>query len=311
MIDIHVFDGTVRTVPLQELKKHARKTLWIDCVGITKEESELLQELFKLHPLTAEDLVNDGVRVKIEEFPTHLFSVFYGLQKNANLIEIDFILGKKFLITSHKIELNTTTTLKNDQEKLKKLFKRGPDFLMHRILDAEVDYCFEVMEDFGEKTDELEEAAADHPNKALLTKIYGVKRQLTVLKRTFLAQREKTGMLAKNEYSYISKAAIPYFRDVYDHSIRVSDAVEGYREATSNAFDVYMSAVSNSMNEVMKVLSIIATIALPLTVISGIYGTNFATLPGQNVVMGFWYMLLGMFLLAVVMLLFFKRKKWF
>jgi len=125
-----------------------------------------------------------------------------------------------------------------------------------------------------------------------------------------MPQREKISFIAKNEYMFISKKSVPYFRDIYDHAIRVSDNVENYREAIGSAFDAYMSAVSNNMNEVMKVLSIIATIALPLTVISGIYGTNFNNLPGEFNPYGFWIMIAGMVVLCFGMLFYFRRKNW-
>ena len=222
----------------------------------------------------------------------------------------DFVLGKDYLITSHLEPLTIAEQLIAEPLRLEALMKKGLDFLMHAIIDAEVDHCFEVLEHTADATEKLEKKVAQNPEKALLSEIYRLKRQLGKSKRVFLAQREKMGRLAKTPPPFFSHAIIPYFRDVYDHSIQLSDTLDGYREEVTNAFEVYMSSVSNNMNEVMKVLSVIATMTLPLTVISGIYGTNFANLPGMYVHYGFWIMLAGMVLLVLSMLFYFRKKHW-
>lgn len=301
---IHLFDKNA-----QETKDLA-KAFWIDCEKITKEEAKQLEKHFSLHPVTVDDLLSKNSRVKIEEFSEYLVCVFYGLSKDNTPVEVDFIIGKNFLITNRSISLGIIKPLSQDAEKLKVLVKGGNDFLMYKILDEMVDQCFEVLGKTAELTEKLEEQVARNPTQQLLSQIFKVKSQLSKIKRLFLAQREKMGWLAKTPTTFIQKETLPYFRDVYDHSVQLSDTVEGYREDVVNAFEVYMSSMSNNMNEVMKVLSIIATITLPLTVISGIYGTNFINLPGSEAYYGFWYMLLGMLLLSITMIFLFKRKSW-
>ncbi|NQV90947.1 magnesium/cobalt transporter CorA [Candidatus Woesearchaeota archaeon] len=313
MIDLIYFDKIVKKGDIKDLSKLKGKNVWIDVTNITTEESALLEKKFNLHHLTTEDLMNQNTRIKVEEFPNYLFCVFYGVkkEKEIELQELDFILGKNLIITNHKKEIKTFTELKNNSEKLKLLFENGVDFIFHHLLDHEIDNFFPVLEDIDDMIEDIEEEITKRAKAELLQKILGIKRKIVVIKKSALPQREKVSFLAKNEYKFISKNAIPYFRDIYDHAIRVSDSIDNYREAISGSFDAYMSAVSNNMNEVMKTLSIIATIALPLGVISGIYGTNFAVLPGQNLSYGFWLMLAGMFSIIGIMLIFFKKRGWF
>lgn len=311
MIEIFKFDDKVEKISLDVLK--ATDKVWIDMNNITLNESEKIKEKFNLHPLVAEDLLNSPIRVKVEEFEGYLFSIFYGIKNNKKieLIEIDFILGKNFIITNHKKQITSFEELKRNEEKLLGLMKKGPDFLFHRLLDKEVDNFFPILEKIDDNIEEIEERVTVSPKSKDLSEILALKREVVQIRKIGFQQREKISFLAKNDYDEISKKAIPYFRDVYDHMIRVSDMLDNYRELISNTFDAYMSAVSNNMNEVMKVLSIIATIALPLTVISGIYGTNFSILPGATNNYGFWLMVLAMIFTAMGMMFFFKKRNWF
>lgn len=313
MIDIFYFEEGLKKAKLEELENLKEKQIWVDITNITKEEQELIKNIFELHPLTTEDLYNSNIRIKVEEFPNYLFCVFYGIRKRkmVELFELDFIFGKNFLITSHKEEIESFSKLKNDEERLGNLFKKGNDFLFHKLLDYEIDNYFPVLEDIDDQIESIEEKITKRVEPSLLATILKLKRVIVSVKKAVIPQREKVSFLLKNEYKLISKKAVPYFRDIYDHSIKVADIVDNYREAVGNTFDAYMSAVSNNMNEVMKVLSIIATIALPLTVISGIYGTNFSVLPGANLMYGFWIMMFIMVLVSIGMIYFFRRRRWF
>jgi len=313
MIDLFYFDKTLKKGNITDLKKLRENKIWLDITDISSEESKFLLEEFNLHPLTVEDLIGPNTRIKVEEFSEYLFSVFYGIkkEKSIELQELDFILGKNFIISNHRGEIVTFTHLKNNSEKLSLLFGRGVDFIFHHLLDNEIDHFFPVLEDIDDKIELIEEEVAKKIRPELLRGIFKIKQKIVIIKKFALPQREKISFLAKNEYKFISKKAIPYFRDIYDHAIRVSDSIDNYREEISGTFDAYMSAVSNNTNEVMKTLSIIATIALPLGVISGIYGTNFDILPGQHIPYGFWMMLGGMFLVIGTMVLLFRRRGWF
>jgi magnesium transporter len=262
MIDVYILEDGIKKISIDDIDKHKGKK-WIDITGITQQERQIIKEYFNLHPLTAEDLANYGIRIKIEEFNDYLFCVFYGAKKKKKieLIEIDFILGKDYLITNHKPDINAISELKKDMARIQKLMEKGLDFMFHKILDIEVDNYFPILEEIDDELDKIQEETIKKPTAELVSKILETKRTLQLIERITMQQREKTSWLAKNEYKLLGKKSKPYFRDVHDHMIRVSDTIESYREAASNSFDVYMSTVSNNMNEVMKVLSIIATIA--------------------------------------------------
>ncbi len=313
MLDIFYLDRKLKTAKPGELSRLLGRRLWIDVTGITKEEASLLRKAFDLHPLTEEDLVSSNTRIKVEDFSGYLFAIFYGIEKNkgVQLVELDFLLGDSFIITNHKREHDCFTGLKKNTAKIEELLLKGPDFVFHKLLDDVVDNFFPVLETIDDNIEKLEESVTKMPRPELLSRILQQKRQIVHIKKTVMPQREKISFLAKNNYRQISKKALPYFRDIYDHAIRVSDTIDNYREAAGSAFDAYMSSVSNNMNEVMKVLSIIATIALPLTVVSGIYGTNFTVLPGSRSVYGFWVMILVMFIISGGMLMFFRKRGWF
>lgn len=313
MVDIFYYDNGIKKAELKELESIKSKQMWIDISNIRVEEEEQLKEVFDLHPLTIEDLQVTLTRVKVEEFPHYLFCVFYGLKKRKtiDLVELDFILGENFVISNHKFPIESFESLKNNSARLESLIKKGSDFIFHKLLDLEIDNFFPVLEDIDIQIEHLEEEITKRPRAELLDRILKLKRQVVVIKKISLPQREKISAIAKNEYPFISEKAIPYFRDVYDHSIKVSDSIENHRETISNTFEVYMSAINNNTNEVMKTLSVIATIALPLTVISSIYGTNFVNLPGAHVYFGFWVMVAAMLGVVSMMIFYFKRRGWF
>lgn len=308
MLDIFSFDKG-KLSKEDSLDNLDSKKVWIDITSPDNDEAARLGKFFNLHPLTIEDLLHANTRIKVEEFSNYVFCVFYELRNVRELSELDFILGRDFIITNHRKSIKTFEALKHNKDKLENLFTRGNDFLFHKLLDLVVDNYLPVLERLDDEIDSVEEKVTQKPDPESLKKILKIKRSIIHIKKTALPQREKISYLLKT--NFISRKAIPYFRDIQDHAIRIADIIDNSREAASNTFDVYMTAVSNRMNEVMKTLSIIATIALPLTVISGIYGTNFVNLPGQDAYYGFWIMLLGMVLLSAGIIYFFKKRNWF
>ena len=313
MINAFCLEKDIIEFDIKDISRYKNKRIWIDITAITETEKETITNAFNLHPLTAEDLYNSHVRIKIEEFDHYLFYVMYAIRKTKkmDLIEIDLILGKNFLITNHVKPIDSIEAIKREHPRIRKHMSKGPEFLFHRLIDLEIDNYFPALEYIDDSIEDLESEITIHPRPELLKDILNQKRQIIMIKKVALQQREKISFLAKNEYRFISEAAIPYFRDIYDHAIRVSDTIDNFREAIGSSFDAYMSSVSNSMNEVMKVLSMIATIALPLTVISGIYGTNFSTLPGAGFQYGFWIMVVLMTMMCISMIWYFRKKKWF
>lgn len=314
MITIKYYDEQVKDGQLDNLSKLLKYKLWIDITSITEEEATIIGKSFSLHPLTVEDLHSSNARIKVEQFSNYMFCVFYGIKKTKKklkVVECDFIIGENFIVSNSAEPLDSNENLKKNGKKLETLFKNGSEFIFHKLLDNEVDNYFPILEELDDELEDIEEEIIKKPQPKYLAKILNLKKSMRQTKRIGFQQRDKISFLAKNEYPFISKKAVPYFRDIYDHSIRVSDSIDNYREAISETFDAYMSAMSNNMNEVMKVLSIFATIALPMTVISGIYGTNFAILPGSKNPFGFWIMIIVMIVFVIVMINMFKKKKWF
>ncbi len=312
MMDIYYLDKKLMKGSIEQLPKLKRKRVWVDVSNITKQEAEQLRDIFNLHPLTAEDLLTANTRIKVEEFPNYLLCIFYGVQqkKSIELLELDFVIGKNFLISSRNKDISSYMDLKNNKEKLEALFRKGVDFIFHKLLDGEQDNYFPVLEHIDDEIDYLEGKLTSTPSSDILTRILDLKHSISLLKKTTLQQTEKLSFLVKNDYSFISRHALPYFRDIYDHSIRVSDLIDNYREAVINTFEFFMSTSSKNLNESIKVLSLIATIALPLTTVSSIYGTNFINLPGSDFHYGFWMMIAFMILLSMGMLYFIRKKGW-
>jgi len=313
MLDIFYFDKTVKKGKVNELAILKNKKIWIDATNITKEEADLLRKTFKLHPVTEEDMFLSHGRIKTEEFPNYLFNTFYSIEKinhKIKLIPLEYIVGKNFIISLHKEHLATYAKVKEEVDLLEDLFRRGVDTIFHRLLDEELDNFYPVLSELDNQIEKIDEQIAQKHNPELMGKILDVKKKLVEIKKVAFPQRERLAALARKRHGFISDKTYPYLRDLHDHSTRVLDIVESYREAASNTFDAYLTTLTNRSNDVMKVLSIIATITLPLSVVSSVYGTNFIKLPGANTPEGFWIMILVMGVMMVGMLIFFKDRKW-
>jgi magnesium transporter len=322
MIEAYKYDGSsVRLIPFEEVvfshehTEHTTEKYWIDIIHLTEAERDSLKNKFNLHMLTVEDLFSRNVRIKVESFDHYLFCIFYGLMKSKTKVmepvELDFIIGHNFVITNHWKELPIIEDLQHDEQRLQKLFAKGVEFIFHKILDKETDNIAVVIESFDEAIGHLEKEALTKPSADLVSRILALKQVIVKTRKRVTQQREHLSFLVKGEYHYLSKKSLPFFRDVYDHTIRLNDDLDNYKDAISDTFDVYTSTVSNHMNSIMKTLSIITTIALPLTAISGIYGTNFTFIPGLASPLGFFVMLCAMLGVVALMILYFKRKHWF
>jgi len=313
MMEVLCFDRGVRRASQAEIRSLVRlkKRLWIDLISPTESEVALLKEAFSLHPITAEDIVTKNTRVKVEVFENYMLVVLYGIYKNKNirLRETDFVLGKNFLITSHTQKIEAFDSFKADK-KLASISRSGMDFLMHSLVDMEVDNFLNVLEQFNDVVDKIEDRIMKRPDPAIVEKILDLKRRVNRIKKIVVRQQEKISFLAKNQYALISPECQTYFRDVHDHFYTVTDMIEDYKYALAGSLDAYMYSVANTTNKVMKLLSIVATIVLPLTVISSIYGMNLAFLPGSEAPAGFWVIIGIMLTMVGIMLTFFKRRGW-
>ncbi len=293
-----------------------KKKYWLRVSGI--HDDKLLKKIgkrFDINPLVLEDIVTNTQRPKIDDYGKYLYVVFKTIYfKKSDIIseQISLIIFKNFIISFQESERNIFEAVKNRlNNKKSKMRKLGPDYLSYAIVDATVDNYYLILEEIGENIEFIEKEITLNPKTELLNKIYKLKRQMIFLRKTIWPLREMMNLMSRNESGLIKKSTNIYLRDLYDHVIQVIDTVETYRDLLSGMHDIYLSSVSNKLNEIMKVLTMIATIFIPLTFIAGVYGMNFRHMPELDVWWAYPVVMLFMLLVVVLMLLFFKRKNWF
>jgi magnesium transporter len=276
-----------------------------------------LGEHFDLHPLIIEDIVNTQQRPKMEESENYIYIVLKMLYldaetKDTQAEQVSVVLGENFVISFQEKEGDIFEIIRERIRKGKgRIRHRGADYLAYALIDAVVDHYFVILEKDGEKIEILEDEVVSDPIPKTLQKIHKLKKDMIFLRRSVWPLRELVNALERVESSLVQKTTHPYLRDVYDHTIQVIDTLETYRDTLSGMHDTYLSSISNRMNEVMKVLTIIATLFIPLTFIAGIYGMNFDFMPELKWRLGYFVVLGVMFVIAVFMIFYFKRKKWF
>ncbi len=290
---------------------------WINVDGLHNVESiRKLGEHFELDPLLLEDILNTHQRPKSEEYENSVFFTLKTLNAfNENDIiyeQISFVLGKNVVLSFQEKEGDLfgglRTRLRNPQ--YSKARKKGADYLFYRLIDITVDSYYVILENIAERIESLEEELWDAPQKSTLQKIQQLKKELIILRKSIYPVRESLSGIAKGEYPLIKKDTIKYFTDVYDHILHIIESFETYRDLAGSLMDMYMTNISNRMNEVMKVLTIIATIFIPLTFIAGIYGMNFQHMPELSWRYGYVSALSIMAFIFITLILYFKRKKW-
>ncbi|MFT4610801.1 MAG: magnesium transporter [Glaciecola sp.] len=291
---------------------------WININGLNNvKDIETLGLHYKLHPLTLEDLVNTGQRPKLEEFDNYMFVVLKMLSiKNDDEIHyehLSLILGEGYVLTFQEADGDVFDDLRERLNSAKgRIRAQGSDYLMYAILDAVVDNYFTVIEVLGDKVEELEGFLFQSKDADDRTpgQIQQLKQEILKMRRSIYPLREVISRLGKTDCKFIEDKTHSYVRDLYDHIIQVSESIDLYREMIWSLMDMYMTIISNKMNEIMKVLTIIATIFIPLTFIAGIYGMNFKNMPELNSDNGYYILLAAMFILFIIMLLYFRRKRW-
>lgn len=290
---------------------------WINIDGIHEIETlEKLGDCFGLHPLTLEDILNTDQRPKIEDFGEYIFIVLkmlYPDNNNSEILteQISLVLGQNFVISFQEREGDIFNSVRERIRSGKgRIRKMGADYLIYSLLDSIIDNYFIILEKLGEKIELLEEKLISHPVPETLNSMHKLKREMIFLRRSVWPLREVIVGLERGESSLIKGSTRIYLRDVYDHTIQVIDTIETFRDILSGMLDIYLSSVSNRMNAIMKVLTIIATIFMPLTFIAGIYGMNFKYMPELEWRLGYPVILLTMVSIGILMLVFFRRKKW-
>jgi len=299
------------------LFKDKKSVTWINIDGI--HDAELIKKVgknFGLHSLTLEDIMNPRQRPKVERFDDYIFIVLKMLsyedeEENVSEEQVSLILGKNYVFSFQEKEGDIFNPVRDRIiNGLGRIRKSGPDYLAYSITDIIVDNYFLILEKLGDKVEQLEDSLTGETDENRLQQIHSLKREMIRLRKSVWPLREMINSLEKSESPLIEKPTLRFFRDVYDHTIQVIETIETYRDMIFSMHDTYLSAISNRMNEVMKVLTIIATIFIPLTFIAGIYGMNFEFMPELKwrfAYFGVWGIMAAV---ALVMILYFKRKKW-
>ncbi len=291
---------------------------WINVAGLGDVDLiKRIGTLFGLHPLIQEDIPNTNERAKMEDYGSLVFvvlKIFHAADGPAegHLHQVSLVLGKNFVLSFEEKENPAFDAVRERIRKGKGRIRReGADYLAYSLLDTVVDSYFGTIDDLNERVDALEDSLVSDPGRETLQAIHELKRRLVEMRRAVWPLREVVNGLERLESPLLSPSTRPFLRDAYDHTIQLIENVDGAREVLSGMLDIYLSSVSNRMNEVMKVLTIIATIFIPLTFIVGVYGMNFENMPEIRSRYGY-YVVWGVILaVAALMLAYFRKKKWF
>ena len=297
--------------------KDSLTTTWLNIDGV--HDVELIEKIgahFNIHSLILEDIVNTGQRPKADDFETYNYFVLKMLYLDEQNDEVrseqvSLVLGHNFLISFQETEGDVFALVRDRIRKGKRRIRtHGCDYLAYALIDAVVDHYFVILETIGATIESLEEDLLGEPTPETLQNIHELKRELIYTRKQVWPLREMINTVIRGELSMVREETLVFFKDVYDHTIQIVDTIESYRDVLSGMLDLYLSTISNRMNEVMKVLTIIATIFIPVTFVAGIYGMNFKSMPeleGKWGYLAVWCLIGG---IALLMIVFFKRKKW-
>jgi len=303
-----------KSASASDAKKIRDSVVWVDVGKPTKKDMEELAKTYGFHHLTVEDCLHEIQRPKVEDYQEYLFMITRAIESDNGKIttkQLAAYVGEDYVVTVHKKEIPALDEVRKQiLDKNKRILNRGTDFLIYRILDAVVDNYFVVIGEVEEKIERIENEVVRKPTKHTLERIFRLRKDLLLIRKPIWPQREVLHTLQGGHHTIIDEATTPYFRDIYDHSIQVIDLIETYREILTGALDAYLSSVSNTLNEVMKVLTVLASLLLIPTLISGIYGMNYTLIPPRQWEYGFHFAILLMLASMSVFFLYFKKKDW-
>lgn len=296
--------------------------VWVDFLGETPEQIEqarnILLNVFKFHPLTVEDCIETRNQPKIEAFPDYFYFIVHAVKpeqtSSANFTtkELDGYLGRNYLVTFHTERFRSIKTLKHQLHTSPVACQRGPAYVLHHILDFIVDLYVPVIDDFENTINRMEDRVflMKKSGNAVLEEIMLLRRSVARLKRISFRQLDVLSRMAHGEFAQIPKPLLPFYRDLNDHLLRVSDLSESYRDLVNGLFDIHFSVTANKTNDIMKLLAIFSAIMLPLSLIAGIYGMNFENMPELKTPYGYYLTLASMILVAGGLLIYFWHKGW-
>ncbi|MBK5107414.1 MAG: magnesium/cobalt transporter CorA [Anaerolineales bacterium] len=310
----------VQTLAIEQIAgvlREKRDILWLDFASESIENCKpILENIFNFHPLAIDDALHENHVPKVDNWDTYLFMVLRSARNESQdsleilTLELDIFLGPNYLVTFHKDSIAGVDTIWDLCQQDQRYLSKGTGYLLYQIADEIVTNTMMVIEDMDEQIDQIEDEIFDDPQPAILEQIFSVKRGLLGLRRSLLPQREVFNKLARGDFDLIPEHDRVYFRDVYDHMVRMQEINESLRDLVSGALETYLSVVNNRMNGIMKVLTIIATIFIPLSFFTGIYGMNFVYMPELHWRWGYFLFLSILGMIFIGMLIFFKRKRW-
>jgi magnesium transporter len=303
---------------LREIVRAGEGELWVDVDSTDLHQHALLEKVFEFHPLAVEDTLSPRTRVKLEEYDRYVFVVMAGIAfdratpdpfdlQTSNLY---FFLGKNFLVTAHAVPSMGCDAARDRLLRSPELLARGAEMTMHHIIDQAVDAYFPMVEQLNALVDGLEQKLFEEFDEGLIHEIFKAKRSTFSLRRHIGPLREVLNILTNRPCGYIRPETQLYYRDVYDHTIRLMESVDTTRDLLAGVLETYLSQTSNRMNRVMKQLSIVATVALPLIVIAGIYGMNFSRMPLIHDALGFWVAVASMAGVSLAIVGWLKHRQW-
>ena len=315
-------DGTLEhdlsPARIRDIVQSGEGELWVDIDSTNMHQHALLEKVFQFHHLAIEDTLSPETRVKVEEYDRYVFVVMAGIRFDEGTpdpfdletVNQYFFLGKNFLVTVHTIPSPSCNTVRERLTRDPERLARGVATVMHNVIDQAVDAYFPLIEQLHDLVDALEEKLFDDYDPDLIHEIFRAKRSVFSFRRHIGPLRDVLNVLTNRPCTYIRSETQLYYRDVYDHSIRIVESLDTTRELLGGVLETYLSQASNRMNQVMKQLSAVATIALPLIVVAGIYGMNFQHLPLTDHPLGFFWAVASMVGISVVMVWWLKSNKW-
>lgn len=312
------FEESINSIEKIELTSNSGKIHWINLNGV--HNSDLIKnigEKFNIHKLVLEDILNTHQRPKVDFYDEHIFAVIKMLvynkdNKSVDTEQVSIVVGSNYIISfQEKVGDVFDPLRKRIQTSSGRIRTLGSDYLLHAILDIIIDNYFILLENLGEEVEKYETDLIDNADKDILNRIYFLKRENLLLRNSVWPVREMISQFEKTDSPLIKKKNIIYFRDLYDHTIQVIDNVEIYRDLLSGLIELYYNGIGNKTNEVMKVLTIISTIFIPLTFIAGVYGMNFEYMPELKWKYAYFGIVAIMIVLFCLMIWYFRRKKWF
>lgn len=296
--------------------------VWVDLLGEIPDQIDeakhVLLDIFKFHHLTVEDCVETRNSPKVEPFPKYIYFIVHGIKPgvtgptNFATKELDGYLGPNYVVTFHDQRFRSIKNVKDQIRASNFACQRGAAYLLHQILDNVVDYYMPIVDDFDEAINRLEDSVLDmnKSNSSILGEIMDLRRSVARMRRISVRQLEVLYRISHGEFPQIPENILPFYRDVHDHLLRISDLSEGYRDLVNGLFEIHFAVLATRTNEVMKTLAVVSAILLPLTLIAGIYGMNFDYMPELRSRNGYFLTLAGMALLTAVLLFYFWRRGW-